>query len=1051
MKYTTLIFCAVFLFFGIAGHAKATTITGSTWPTSGAATAGTSGLSSITGGTHVSSTDLPPGSAATGYITGADNATLNFRVDGTTVPLQTDNDYWLRYWVRAATNATTLAADGTNVNIQYVADGSTKLTTLGLLRNGGASTNNSTRKGIGFEVNEFLPGGSTIGAYGTTVGGVQAILPFNKWGEITIHLHKDGKNGEYAMYFNRSLIRLRNNLPTLQQKATFTADASTDTITSAGHNMAEGEAVTLATTGTLPAGLATSTTYYVRNPTANTFQLSLSSGGAIVDITGAGTGTHTYDNGGISLAALGSQWTMALTGVNGITWQIGGPIVSSSQATIDNTPLVDLFSNSNDWVTKIYPSSYNNLTYGGEFWDQTAGAMSVSATSYTTGGADPSRGRFILSGSATNTATLATTMNIGTLPYNSNGWATLFFPMIYLPSSGALNIAVNDTSGNSIYQVDINGGYLKQNGVNKAPWVATDRYFLALHFSNTGQVNYSLSDLTSDITTQNFWSGQLSNWTPQTIGRVNYLATRGGADLELDGLAVARWLPLFGVDSLTAANAYLVTPGLAMQNHITDSLADTTETSMFPGAAYLFSDKNIPRFFSWGIVGRPGRTRQNFTDNILPYMTYSRGIIMTFADGGSINDIATIYSDENARTTVVNTLLGQLSQAITQLTGNQNRVWLNTMINRVQGTSYTTTERNAILDYDAGIKTLHHTFPSTYFSDPAADIADPSTLFSAGDDTHFNAAGDIADASAMVTDMLNNTPTYKVGGTISNLTGTVVFQNNSGNDLSIPANGSFVFTTTLNDLASYNVTILTQPTNQTCSITNGSGTIAGADTTNVQVSCVNNDTTPPTTTATPTAGTYITSQSVTLSCTDNLSGCNHTYYTIDGTTPTTGSTVYSSPISISSTTTLKFFSNDISGNSESPQTQTYTIHRPHGQTFTTVTTGSTSSPQASSGQVIPPTPPTSPQPLSKGEGKGGVVSSTSYNFGTTTLKLGSKGDTVKELQRYLNDTMKLNLKVDGVLGKNTIAIIKKWQKDHGITPDGVIGAKTKAIMNADVK
>jgi hypothetical protein len=66
------------------------------------------------------------------------------------------------------------------------------------------------------------------------------------------------------------------------------------------------------------------------------------------------------------------------------------------------------------------------------------------------------------------------------------------------------------------------------------------------------------------------------------------------------------------------------------------------------------------------------------------------------------------------------------------------------------------------------------------------------------------------------------------------------------------------------------------------------------------------DTTAPATTVSPAGGTYTSAQSVTLTCADNSggSGCGKTYYTANGTTPTTASTVYSSAISISSTTTL---------------------------------------------------------------------------------------------------------------------------------------------------
>jgi uncharacterized protein GlcG (DUF336 family) len=89
------------------------------------------------------------------------------------------------------------------------------------------------------------------------------------------------------------------------------------------------------------------------------------------------------------------------------------------------------------------------------------------------------------------------------------------------------------------------------------------------------------------------------------------------------------------------------------------------------------------------------------------------------------------------------------------------------------------------------------------------------------------------------------------------------------------------------------------------------------------------DTTSPATTASPTGGTYSSAQSVTLTCNDGSgSGCDKIYYTTDGSTPTTSSPVYSSPINIAATTTLKFFSRDKAANSESVKTETYTINLP---------------------------------------------------------------------------------------------------------------------------
>ena len=74
---------------------------------------------------------------------------------------------------------------------------------------------------------------------------------------------------------------------------TFTADASTDVLTSASHGLQNDQTVRVANTGgALPGGLSAAVAYYVVTPTASTLKLSLSSGGAPVDITSAGSGTN---------------------------------------------------------------------------------------------------------------------------------------------------------------------------------------------------------------------------------------------------------------------------------------------------------------------------------------------------------------------------------------------------------------------------------------------------------------------------------------------------------------------------------------------------------------------------------------------------------------------------------------------------------------------------------------------------------------------------------------------------------------------------------------
>ena len=79
--------------------------------------------------------------------------------------------------------------------------------------------------------------------------------------------------------------------------------------------------------------------------------------------------------------------------------------------------------------------------------------------------------------------------------------------------------------------------------------------------------------------------------------------------------------------------------------------------------------------------------------------------------------------------------------------------------------------------------------------------------------------------------------TYSVGGSVSGLSGTVVLQDNGSDTLSVAANGSFTFATQLAGGAAYAVTVQTNPSGQTCTVANGSGTVGSANVTNVAVSC----------------------------------------------------------------------------------------------------------------------------------------------------------------------------------------------------------------------
>ncbi len=94
-------------------------------------------------------------------------------------------------------------------------------------------------------------------------------------------------------------------------------------------------------------------------------------------------------------------------------------------------------------------------------------------------------------------------------------------------------------------------------------------------------------------------------------------------------------------------------------------------------------------------------------------------------------------------------------------------------------------------------------------------------------------AGSGAVGSQNVTGAIVNcaTNTFTVGGTIAGLNGTVVLENNAGDDLTLSANGAFAFATPVISGSTYEVTVHTQPSSpsQTCAVTAATGTVTNAN------------------------------------------------------------------------------------------------------------------------------------------------------------------------------------------------------------------------------
>lgn len=90
------------------------------------------------------------------------------------------------------------------------------------------------------------------------------------------------------------------------------------------------------------------------------------------------------------------------------------------------------------------------------------------------------------------------------------------------------------------------------------------------------------------------------------------------------------------------------------------------------------------------------------------------------------------------------------------------------------------------------------------------------------------------------------TVTYTIGGTVSGLNGSLTIKNNAADELVINSSGQFTFVTPVAQGGQYNVTITTQPSTQTCTLSDYSGTNVSANVTSILINCTDN---PPGTTS----------------------------------------------------------------------------------------------------------------------------------------------------------------------------------------------------------
>lgn len=102
--------------------------------------------------------------------------------------------------------------------------------------------------------------------------------------------------------------------------------ASPAVVTLASHGYLAGQEIVFTTTGTLPTGLVAGMTYFVLAPTASTFNVSATAGGAAINTTGAQSGVHSSTTR-TPITDANNPRTMGVTKAASRVFAIGGEVV----------------------------------------------------------------------------------------------------------------------------------------------------------------------------------------------------------------------------------------------------------------------------------------------------------------------------------------------------------------------------------------------------------------------------------------------------------------------------------------------------------------------------------------------------------------------------------------------------------------------------------------------------------------------------------------------------------------------------------------------------
>jgi hypothetical protein len=286
------------------------------------------------------------------------------------------------------------------------------------------------------------------------------------------------------------------------QTATITV-ASPAVITVAASPL-NGTAVRFTTDGLLPAPLATTTTYYVINRTATTFQVSLTSGGSAVDTNAFGSGTHTVTTVSLTSTAAAGTNNSQIATTQFVTSAVAAGI-GNIPVTLTNWSLTETNTSQAATITIATPAVVTVTTApanGTAIAFTTTGALPTGLTAntpYYVFNRTSTTYNIATTGGQSQTATFVTaTPNVFAVPAAPTNGQVVYFTGT--PPSGITAgtnyYVVNRTSTTFQISLTSGGSAITFSGTGSCigTWqslVATSGSQSGVHTENTSKINFN--------------------------------------------------------------------------------------------------------------------------------------------------------------------------------------------------------------------------------------------------------------------------------------------------------------------------------------------------------------------------------------------------------------------------------------------------------------------------------------------------------------------------------------------------------------------------------